>query len=238
MSRDGVEPLDAVPSTSYAPREYVIVNGLRYVVPYVEDVIYKVSTTREGASVLDCLVGHHAFQGQCVKGGGDRAHWQGELDARRVAIVSDVLARLPTGGDVPERWWATPASLDERVPRDSRLRVRRHVHEPCVHAEAPVVLTEDERALLQSRSRKLEWDNSGAEGGGLLRWPLLRSKSGRKNLARFVRQFGADGASLEFVPATQGIRGLKATKALQHRIEETSEASLAERAVEEQVRVR
>ena len=148
MSRDGVEPLDAVPSTSYAPREYVIVNGLRYVVPYVEDVIYKVSTTREGASVLDCLVGHHAFQGQCVKGGGDRAHWQGELDARRVAIVSDVLARLPTGGDVPERWWATPASLDERVPRDSRLRVRRHVHEPCVHAEAPVVLTEDERVVI------------------------------------------------------------------------------------------
>ena len=98
--------------------------------------------------MLDCLVGHHAFQGQCVKGGGDRAHWQGELDARRVAIVSDVLARLPTGGDVPERWWATPASLDERVPRDSRLRVRRHVHEPCVHAEAPVVLTEDERVVI------------------------------------------------------------------------------------------
>ena len=95
MSRDGVEPLDAVPSTSYAPREYVIVNGLRYVVPYVEDVIYKVSTTREGASVLDCLVGHHAFQGQCVKGGGDRAHWQGELDARRRVDETTTTTRVP-----------------------------------------------------------------------------------------------------------------------------------------------
>ena len=76
-----------------------------------------------------------------------REHWARELASGRVRLASDVRRRLPTGGEIPEEWFAAPESLDAPVPPDSFFRVVRHVHEPCVGCEVPRVLLEDSKLV-------------------------------------------------------------------------------------------
>ena len=141
----GARELDAAPRADAGPpfeRDYVLVNGLRHVAPYVHDFHIRVGASREGGSLLEALDAHVKFQG-CKYASG-RAFWQTELDGGRVRVCSDVLRRLPTGGPVPELWWRTPQSLDESIEKDTRLAITRHVHEPPVRATVPPVLFEDE----------------------------------------------------------------------------------------------
>ena len=141
----GARELDAAPCADAGPpfeRDYVLVNGLRHVAPYVHDFHIRVGASREGGSLLEALDAHVKFQG-CKHASG-RAFWQTELDGGRVRVCSDVLRRLPTGGPVPELWWRTPRSLDESIEKDTRLAITRHVHEPPVRATVPPVLFEDE----------------------------------------------------------------------------------------------
>ena len=195
-----------------------MVNGLRYVVPYVHTFIIKVADKRVGGSVHDALAAHVRFQGQVNDGGrefwvganadhpfdraverlpsfsparvtlsrafpsfhgrcllpqfcaqplrnrdamapaaaipthgarrrDERAPYRmaGEIAAGRVHVASDVLRRLPKGGEVPAEMWRVPASLDDAIFPDTRLRVTRHIHEPAVSAGVPRVLYEDAR---------------------------------------------------------------------------------------------
>ena len=141
---DEREP-DAAPDADAGPpfeREYVLVNGLRHVAPYVHDFHIRVGASREGGSLLEALDAHVKFQG--CKDASGRQFWQSELDDGRVRACADVLRRLPTGGPIPEHWWRVPQSLDETIQKDTRLRITRHVHEPPVRATTPSVLFEDE----------------------------------------------------------------------------------------------
>ena len=127
-----------------APRDYVVVNGLRYVQPYFHTFDIRVSDKRVGSSVLTALDEQVRFQGRVGDG---RDHWARELASGRVRLASDVRRRLPTGGEIPEEWFAAPESLDAPVPPDSFFRVVRHVHEPCVGCEVPRVLLEDSKLV-------------------------------------------------------------------------------------------
>jgi len=127
-----------------APRDYVVVNGLRYVQPYFHTFDIRVSDKRVGASVLTALDEQVRYQGRVGDG---REHWARELAAGRVLLASDVRRRLPTGGDIPNEWFKSPESLDDPVPPDSFFRVVRHVHEPCVGAGVPRVLHEDDKLV-------------------------------------------------------------------------------------------
>ena len=127
-----------------APRDYVVVNGLRYVQPYFHTFDIRVSDKRVGSSVLAALDEQVRFQGRVGDG---REHWARELASGRVRLASDVRRRLPTGGEIPEEWFAAPESLDAPVPPDSFFRVVRHVHEPCVGCEVPRVLLEDSKLV-------------------------------------------------------------------------------------------
>ena len=141
---DEREP-DAAPDADAGPpfeREYVLVNGLRHVAPYVHDFHIRVGASREGGSLLEALDAHVKFQG--CKDASGRQFWQAELADGRVRLCADVLRRLPTGGPIPERWWRTPQSLDERIQKDTRLLITRHVHEPPVRSTMPSVLFENE----------------------------------------------------------------------------------------------
>jgi 23S rRNA-/tRNA-specific pseudouridylate synthase len=141
---DEREP-DAAPDADAGPpfeREYVLVNGLRHVAPYVHDFLIRVGASREGGSLLEALDAHVKFQG--CKDASGRQFWQAELADGRVRTCADVLRRLPTGGPIPERWWRTPQSLDERIQKDTRLLITRHVHEPPVRSTIPCVLFENE----------------------------------------------------------------------------------------------
>jgi hypothetical protein len=72
---DGGEPPDA-PSTRDGPpfeKDYVIVNGLRHVAPYVHDFLIRVGASREGGTLLDALDAHVRFQG-CANASG-RHFW-------------------------------------------------------------------------------------------------------------------------------------------------------------------
>ena len=64
------------PSTSASPR-YVVVNGLRYAVPYLHEFIVKVSEKREGGTLASALSAHVKYQGQISDGGKD--FWAGIL---------------------------------------------------------------------------------------------------------------------------------------------------------------
>lgn len=127
-----------------APRDYVVVNGLRYVHPYFHTFDIRVSEKRVGSSVLTALDEQVRFQGRVGEG---REHWARELASGRVRLASDVRRRLPTGGEIPDEWFAAPESLDAPVPPDSFFRVVRHVHEPCVGCEVPRVLLEDSKLV-------------------------------------------------------------------------------------------
>ena len=96
-----------------APRDYVVVNGLRYVQPYFHTFDIRVSDKRVGTSVLTALDEQVRFQGRVGDG---REHWARELAAGRVLLASDVRRRLPTGGDIPNEWFKSPESLDDPVP--------------------------------------------------------------------------------------------------------------------------
>jgi len=87
------------------PRDYVVANGLRYVTPYLHEFVIKVSEKHVGATVWEALMAHVKYQGQVD---GSRSFWEGEIAAGRVAVVCDVLRRLPTGGAIPPDWWARP----------------------------------------------------------------------------------------------------------------------------------
>ena len=141
----GREP-DAAPSADAAPpleRDYVLVNGLRHVAPYVHVFHIRVGASREGGSVLEALDAHVKFGPGCKDASG-RPFWQAELDGGRVRVCADVLRRLPTGGPIPSAWWRVPSSLDDVIQKDTRLAVTRHVHEPPVRAAVPSVLFEDD----------------------------------------------------------------------------------------------
>lgn len=68
-------PPDAA-HTQTPPREkdYVIVNGLRHVAPYVHSFTIKVAKSREGGSLLDALDAHCKFQGSTASTSG-REFW-------------------------------------------------------------------------------------------------------------------------------------------------------------------
>ena len=141
----GREP-DAAPSADASPpleRDYVLVNGLRHVAPYVHVFHIRVGASRGGGSVLEALDAHVKFGPGCKDASG-RPFWQAELDGGRVRVCADVLRRLPAGGPIPSAWWRVPSSLDDVIQKDTRLAVTRHVHEPPVRAAVPSVLFEDD----------------------------------------------------------------------------------------------
>ena len=143
---DGGREPDAAPSADAPPpleRDYVLVNGLRHVAPYVHVFCVRVGASREGGSVLEALDAHVKFGPGCKDASG-RPFWQAELDGGRVRVCADVLRRLPTGGPIPSAWWRVPSSLDDVIQKDTRLAVTRHVHEPPVRAAVPSVLFEDD----------------------------------------------------------------------------------------------
>ena len=80
----GAREPDAAPSPDTGPpfeRNYVLVNGLRHVAPYVHDFHIRVGASREGGSLLEALDAHVKFQG--CKDASGRAFWQAELDGTR-----------------------------------------------------------------------------------------------------------------------------------------------------------
>lgn len=58
-------------SSSQRRKRYVVVNGLRYVVPHLHEFTIKVSEKRVGGSVGSALAAHVKFQGQVSDGGRD-----------------------------------------------------------------------------------------------------------------------------------------------------------------------
>lgn len=76
MRHDDAYRVANTPSTLSSPR-YVVVNGLRYVVPYLHAFVVKVSEKRELGTIATALSAHVKFQGQVGDGGRD--FWAGIL---------------------------------------------------------------------------------------------------------------------------------------------------------------
>lgn len=82
-------PMSFSSSSSQRRKRYVVVNGLRYVVPHLHEFIIKVSEKRVGGSVGSALAAHVKFQGQVSDGG--REFWVGHASG----FIGHVIAHNP-----------------------------------------------------------------------------------------------------------------------------------------------
>lgn len=106
---------------------YLIVNGIRYVRPYLKDKLYSVRPNHEGESVV--VVMAHAFRKREQSVEEACKYFVGEVEAGRIALERHKNSREDTrpftGGF---RSVEDPHMLTER---NDRLRWVRHVHERC-----------------------------------------------------------------------------------------------------------
>jgi len=120
--------IESTQPTSAEPGEAIVVNGLRYVVPYERERIVSVKEKWIGQNVVDILADVYLID----KNGSDtlqksRKHWLAEVQGGRVAI-----RHHKTGPEDTENWQWANASPDECMRFKSQVRITEHVHERIV----------------------------------------------------------------------------------------------------------
>jgi hypothetical protein len=120
----------------HPPGSYVVVNGLRYVVPYERTQRLYLQDKYIGMTVQNCV--SSLFGAQTEE---NRSMWEQEIDAGRV-----LLRRRKARASDPETQFL-PCALTDLVQKQDQVTILRHVHEAAVPAAEPRILYEDARLV-------------------------------------------------------------------------------------------
>ena len=122
----------------YRPSEYVTVNGLRYVVPYISNQTYSVKGDHSGKEISQVLGETFRLQRGMQDLDESKRHWQGEVEGGRISLKRRKTHKEDDGPftsdfeNVPEETFT--------VKEQDKIRMNKHVHERVVSGTQPTLI--------------------------------------------------------------------------------------------------
>eukprot|EP00659_Diplonema_papillatum_P011716 gene11716-18065_t len=129
----------------YPAKSYVVVGGLRYVVPYLAEQSYVAKEDEGGRDMLSLLSEKFRLQRGEQDLEESRRYWSGELQAGRVSVKRRKSRREDREEIHLNHVVVGPDFVTER--QDS-IRIQKHVHERVVWAQPPSVLLNNSRFVV------------------------------------------------------------------------------------------
>eukprot|EP01063_Lacrimia_lanifica_P013207 TRINITY_DN19837_c0_g1_i1.p1 TRINITY_DN19837_c0_g1~~TRINITY_DN19837_c0_g1_i1.p1 ORF type:complete len:510 (+),score=169.40 TRINITY_DN19837_c0_g1_i1:168-1532(+) len=165
-----------------APKSYVVVNGLRYVAPYMVEQDYRVKDAMAGMSIVDLLATCFRLQ----KGEQDmdeaRAYWQSVVDGGRVSVKRRRASRDDVRPITEGHVVVTDGAFV--TAKQDHIKIKKHMHERVVNGAVPEVLLDDGDWLIINKPPGI---------------PAVASEDGLNNVVDITRSLLAGGKRLYLI---------------------------------------
>eukprot|EP01060_Flectonema_neradi_P004642 TRINITY_DN1300_c1_g2_i1.p1 TRINITY_DN1300_c1_g2~~TRINITY_DN1300_c1_g2_i1.p1 ORF type:complete len:435 (+),score=48.67 TRINITY_DN1300_c1_g2_i1:150-1454(+) len=120
------------------PVRYVVVNGLRYVVPYMSCQTYSVKGDHDGKAITQVLGETFRLQRGTQDIEESKRHWQGEVNGKRIALKRRKTHKEDTGPFTADFEEVLEEEL--AVKEQDKIRMNKHVHERVVTGSTPTLI--------------------------------------------------------------------------------------------------